>query len=238
MKKALIYVWLIVCTAASGAAQTRPRAKGATPRPAAKTHSKTLAKPLGAADTAKGVVAGRIYTNAKLGFEITFPDTWLIPGADFEDHMKSQGFDLSLRAPDSLNASGKASVNAALKRVTLLLTAYRSMPGTADNAIMRISLEDLTAAPQIKDAVDYFDAMRASFKTLKLPADFKFSETQAERLGNMQFGYLDTSTRAGKKRSYATVRRGFAVMFTLSYSSNEDLGAMRRVLEEGNFNLK
>ena len=77
--------------------------------------------------------------------------------------MKSKGFDLSLKAPDSLPPSSRAKINRALQRVTVLLTAYRSMPGTADNAIVRISVEDLAANPQIKDAVDYFDAMRALF---------------------------------------------------------------------------
>ncbi|MEP6946499.1 MAG: hypothetical protein ABJA02_11325 [Acidobacteriota bacterium] len=186
----------------------------------------------------KGTVAGRTYTNTKFQFEITFPDTWLIPGDDFEGFMKSQGYDLSLKAPDTLTTAGKATINAALKRVSILMTAYRSMPGTADNAIMRVSVENLSGNPQIKDAVDYFDAMRASFKTLKLPADFHYSETQAEQLGTMQFAYLDATSKAGKKRMYATVRNGFAILFTLSYSSDADLATMRRVLDEGNFDLK
>lgn len=212
-------------------AQTKPKPK---PRTAPKLVAKTDAKP----SIDRGKVAGRTYTNSTFGFEITFPDTWLIPGDDFEAYMKKQGFDLGLKAPDSLPPASKAKVNSALKRVHILLTAYRSMPGSTDNAIVRISVEDLTANPQIKDAVDYFDAVRGMYKTMKLPADFKYGETGAEKLGSMQFGYIDTTSKAGRKRMYATVRSGFAILFTLSYTSDTDLETLRGVLAGGKFSLK
>ena len=185
-----------------------------------------------------GTVSGRTYTNGTFNFEVTFPDTWLIPDSDFEAYMKKQGFDLSLKAPDSLPPASKTVLNKAIKRVDILLTAYRSMPGSADNGIVRISVEDLSANPQIKDAVDYFDAIRAMYATMKLPADFKYSETQAEKLGSKQFAYLDASSSAGKKRMYATVRNGYAIMFTLSYDKAADVETFREILEGGNFNLK
>jgi len=154
-----------------------------------------------------GNVTGRTYTNTTFGFEVTFPDTWLIPDSDFEAYMKKQGFDLGLKAPDSLPPSSRFTVNQAIKRVSVLLTAYRSMPGSADNAIVRISVEDLGANPQIKDAVDYFDAIRAMYATMKLPPDFKYSETQAEKLGSKQFGFLDVLfSRRAAKFSGAIVR--------------------------------
>lgn len=180
---------------------------------------------------------GRTYTNASLGFRLTFPSNWMIPDKDFEATMKKQGFDLSLKAPDTLPPVTRAQVNRAVQNVEVLLTAYRSMPGSAENAIVRISIEDLTPHPQIRDAVDYFDAIRASFESMKLPEDMKYSETQAERLGAMQFGFLDVSNKAGKKRMYATVRDRRAVQFTLSYTRDEDLETFRRVLAEGDFKV-
>jgi hypothetical protein len=101
-----------------------------------------------------------------------------------------------------------------------------------------VSAEDLILKPQVRDAVDYFDLMRAMFSTMKLPADFKYSETEAEQLGRHQFAFLDISTNAGKKRMYATVRNRTAIMFTLSYTSDDDLQTLRRVLTVGNFSLK
>ena len=185
-----------------------------------------------------GVVDGCTYTNETFNFQVTFPDKWLIPGYDFESYMKKQGFDLGLKAPDSLSTNSQATINQAIKRVNILLTAYRSMPGATDNAIVRISVEDLTANPQIKDAVDYFDAIGATYAAMKLPADFKYSAAKAEKLGAKQFAFLDTSADAGKKRMYATVRKGYAIMFTISYTKDDDLQTLRHVLEQGNFTLK
>ena len=226
MRKFVAIIFVTLFFTAFLSAQTKPKPK---PR-------STPIKDIPSVD--KGTVAGRTYTNRTFKFEVTFPDTWLIPGDDFEAYMKKQGFDLALKAPDSLPPVSKAKVDHAIKNVQILLTAYRSMPGETDNAIVRISVENLVLNPQIKDAVDYFDAIRSGFALMKLPGDFKYSETQAEQLGAMQFGYLDTSTNAGKKRMYATVRDGFAIMFTISYSKDADLQTLRSVLEQGNFRLK
>lgn len=184
-----------------------------------------------------GRISGRTYTNTVYGFEITFPDTWLVPDRDFEAFMKSQGHDITLKAPDNIRGAGKIQINRALENVKILVTGYRAMPGMADNAIMRAAAEDLRTTPHVKDAVDYFDLMRSQFALMKLPADFKYSETQAEKLGVKQFAFIDTSSNSGKKRMYATVRNGFAIMFTLSYTKLEDLATMRQILAGGNFTL-
>ena len=194
--------------------------------------------PVDVVTDANGAVSGKTYTNSVYGFRITFPDTWLIPGSDFEDTMKSQGYDISLKTPDSLKGASKIQLDRSLEKVKVLVTAYRSLPGAADNAIMRVAVEDLTMTPQVKDAVDYFDLMRSQFAVIKLPADFKYSETQAEKLGAKQFAYLDTSSTAGKKRMYAMVRNGYAILFTLSYTKAEDLAMMRQILAGGDFRIQ
>lgn len=214
MRRTVFIVGIILLSASFGFAQ-----KAKPKKPSAK--SKAAAKP----KVDMGTVSGRTYTNKTFGFEITFPDTWLIPDSDFEAYMKQKGFDVSLKIPASMP-------------VTVLMTAYRSMPGTPDNAIARISVEDLKAQPQIKDAVDYFDAVRAGFLKVKLPADFKYSETQAEKLGTSQFGYIDTSIGKDKRRLYAVIRNRSAILLTLSYSQAEDLETFRQVIAQGNFALK
>ena len=216
---------------------------GFAQKPASKPSPKKLpaAVPVKAdmrATSELGNVSGRTYSNTVHGFRIAFPDTWVIADRDYEDVVKSKGFDISLKAPENLSGPAKLQVEKALENVKLLVTAYRSSPGSTDNAILRVSVEDLRTVPAVKDAVDYFDLMRSQFAVMKLPADFKYSETQAEKLGAKQFAFLDTSSTAGKKRMYATVRNGFAIMFTLSYTRPEDIATMRQILATGNFALK
>lgn len=231
----LLCLFSVVADAQRPRARSKPKAKPAeipAVVPVDKDFQDTVI------DDGYGAVSGRTYTNRELGFALEFPDTWLIPGRDFEEHMRSQGFDLSLKAPDGISRTNKIQMERALERVKVLVTAYRSMPGSENNAIMRVSVEDLSMVPAVKDAVDYFDLMRSQFAVMQLPPDFKYSETQAEKLGSRQYAFLDTSASSGKKRMYATVKNGTAIMFTLSYSKAEDLETMRRILSGANLALK
>lgn len=226
-----IFVVLFILASFVSAQQRRTVRK-----PAVKTAA--ALKPVPAALPFRGSVSGRTYTNPTFNFEITFPDTWLIPGADFEAKMKAQGYDISLKPPKAASPLEQAKLNASVKNVTMLMTAYRSMPGSTENAIVRVAVEDLRTTPQVKDAVDYIDLLRQTYKFVKMPADYKYSATDAEKLGKKQFAFLDTSSSAGKTRLYATVRNGFAILFTLYYNSDEDLTTFRNILAEGNFALK
>jgi len=183
----------------------------------------------------QATVSGKTYRNETYNFQLTFPDTWLIPENYLEDNILEHGYEL--KKADS-PAGAQAKIDQNLDNIKILLTAYHPVPGTKEKSIVRVSVEDLSANPAVKDAVDYFDLMRENFKAMKLPVDFKYSETQAEKLGKRQFAFLDTTSKAGKKRLYATVRNGSALMFTLSYKSETDLQTFRQILSDGNFRLK
>lgn len=195
----------------------------------------TVAAPKAGVDP--GILSANIYTHIGLGFDITFPASWVIPGLDTEKYWKEKGYELrpKLNQNDPKQA---ANIRRFEKQVTLLLTAYRSAIGTPKNAILLVSAEDLSTNPKVKDAVDYFDLMRAQLGTMKLPPDYEYSVTQAERLGAMQFGFLDITTAKEKKRLYATVRDGYAIILAFTYHEAADLAAFRRILEEANFSLK
>ncbi|MBX3280950.1 MAG: hypothetical protein KF756_00580 [Acidobacteria bacterium] len=227
---AAIFV-LLLCVS-SGFSQKRP---GATKKLPASipvkdgTETREAVKKLDS-----GSVTGRSYINPTLSFQVTFPDSWLIPGPDFDEYMKSSGFDLHTVNSEALGPLAKKQFS---KNVTVLLTAYRSMPGTPDNAFVLIAAENISSVPQIKDAVDYMDAVRQSLVNAKLPPGFKVGETSAEKLGAMQFAFLDTSSGVQKRRLYATVRQGYAVLFTVAYLKDEDLATARDVLAKGDIFL-
>jgi hypothetical protein len=165
------------------------------------------------------------------------PEDWFIAGPDFEQIVKENGFDLSVKQPQNVAPRSGTVAAKPTRHADILMTAFRSDPESKGNAVLRVTAEDLKPNPQIRDAVDYFDAITAAYMTITLP-DFKYSATKAEQLGAKQFAYIDTSSTAGKKRMYATVRNGFAIMFTLSYTSDNDIETLRQILAKGNFALK
>lgn len=185
------------------------------------------------AQTGATGINGQTYTNAELRFRIMFPDDWQIKSSGHGE----KATDIGLEAPETIDRASRVQINRSLQRVRVLLTAQRLPAGASDAAFMQILAEDLSLNPQIKDAVDYFDAIRSQYSVMRLPSDFKYSETDAERLGKMQFAFLDTETSAGKKRMYATVRRGVAIVFILSYSKPDDLKSFRDILAKGDLNL-
>jgi hypothetical protein len=217
-----------------------PSIPRAAPSPKAENTPAILPRAAALPDTATGATASSnfIYRNTEFGFQISLPADWKIAGDDVGEYLRTQGFDLSLKAPDDLTNVNKVAINRALRNVTVLLTALHSSEGSKDGAILRVSAEDLTSVPQVNDAVDYFDLMRSQFSKMKLPADFRYSETQAERLGKRQFAFIETASAAGKKRLYATVIGRHAIMFTLSYRTDRDLQAMRQILAASEFNIK
>ena len=209
-------------------AETKPEAKSDVPE------SEASVKPT----IFKGEIVGNTYTNKIYNFEITLPENWILPGEEFEKIAREQGINLNMETPKATDPKIQPKLNQMKNNISVLFNAFKYESGTDKNAFLRVSVEDLQDLPQVKDAVDYFDLMRETYKNIKLPADFKYSETQAERLGKWQFGFLDTSNKAGKKRMYATVRNGYALMLTLTYKSEEDLAALKSVLAAGNFRLK
>ncbi len=174
-----------------------------------------------------GKVADRTYSNSRFEFEVTVPENWYIAGNDFEKVVRAHGHDLSI---DPLTTKSA-------RQIDVLLTAFRSDTGR-HGAVLRVTAEDLRANPQIRDAVDYFDAITAAYSTSKLPPDFSYSATKAERLGPYQFAFLDTASNSGRKRLYATVIKQSAIMFTLSYTNDDDLQTLKKMLANGKFPRK
>jgi hypothetical protein len=170
---------------------------------------------------------------------------WLVVDDKVLATAKTKGFDLDLKPPKAANPLVQSQLEAAFKRVTVLVSAYRSPPGTADNAVIYVAVEDvrnLNTNRPVKDAVDYIDLIRSTYQSTyqlaKEPPDFEYSETQAEKLGRREFAYLDTASKEGKSRLYVTVRGGYAIIFSLNYSSEADLATFRDVLARADFSLK
>lgn len=183
----------------------------------------------------RGTVSGHTYTNKTFGFGITFPEAWFIPDEEYE---KNNGVYLGLKPPVGSDEKSQKLVDTALSRVTLMLSVYKYLPEMEDNTVLRVAVEDLNTQSQIKDAVDYIDAVRQMYANSKLPSEVQYSETQAEKLGSHQFAYIDLNTPDGKTRMYVTVRNRFAILFKISYSDERDLQTFRAVLATGNFSLK
>lgn len=189
----------------------------------------------------RGSVAGGVYKNTFLGFTIPVPDSWTIATSEFTAYMTQKGVDISPKPPKAADPLSQKTVDTNFKRLNILLTAYRSLPGSPQNAMMRIAAEDvrkLNTNRPVNDAVDYVDLMRSQLHSVQMPASYRYSDTQAEKLGPNQYAYIDTEDSQGKTRIYVTVRKGYAILFSINYIADEDLETFRDILARADFALK
>jgi hypothetical protein len=57
-------------------------------------------------------------------------------------------------------------------------------------------------------------------------------------LGTHQFAYIDSEDKTQKTRVYVTIRRGYAILFSLNYSVDTDLETFRDTLARADFSIK
>jgi hypothetical protein len=214
MRKLFFLLILTFCFTATFYAQ--PKTKPTSPK-----KPKAEKKPQPTIDF--GEIVDRSYTNFFFGFKLTFPEYWFVNTVENDEDLKKVKLNFDVATP---------------KNTKNILTSFKFQEKIGVNSVFRISVEDLDDFPKIKDAVDYLDAMRQTFTFSKLPKDFKYSETKAEKVGEMQFAYLDISSDKGTKRLYATVKHNFAIVFTLTYEKENDLQEMKRIIADGDFEYK
>lgn len=181
-----------------------------------------------------GKLSFNTYTNDFFQLKFEFPAGWLVGDHILEEQLR-QISQAEIRAQ---NPQMQGSVKQAVDRVTLLLGGYKAMPGTPENASLRVAVENLRTLPQVKTGKDYFATLLNTFKAVKMPADFKYSEIKTEMLDNLPLDYMEVSSGNNKKRMYAFVRKGYAVLITISYYEDADFESLRQVLSGADLDYK
>jgi len=232
-----ILIALAMAASLAGFSQTKTVRKAAPPRPSSPPAAKS--QPTGS--VSQGTITGGVYKNSSLSFSFPLPDAWTVATPEFATYMKQKGVDISPKPPKAADPASQAKVDTNFKRLNVLLTTYRALPGSPQNSMIRVAAEDvrhLDTNRPVKDAVDYVDLMRAQLGAVRMPAGYKYSDTQAEKLGPNQFAYIDTLDNEGKTRIYVTVRKGYATLFSLNYVADDDLETFRDLLARASFALK
>jgi hypothetical protein len=96
--------------------------------------------------------------------------------------------------------------------------------------------EKVEDAP-IRTGTDYLAYARRAMELSRLP--YSFGAISAETLGGKSFGTMDVEVNVGQspvKQSYhATVMKGHALVFILSYRDEKDFRSEKQILESVRF---
>ncbi|HEX8733936.1 MAG TPA: hypothetical protein VF721_01345 [Pyrinomonadaceae bacterium] len=182
-----------------------------------------------------GGFEGSTYKNKFFGLKIEIPEKWVIQESEVNKAIKQTGSEMV----KGKTAQTEKALDAAFQRLTVLFTASKDILGMGNNAIMILSAEKAPATVPYRSGKDYLRLNLDSFKRVQLPPDFKYSETiNSEKLGNETFYSLDIQRSGFKQRFYATARKGYALFFTLSYMTDEDLETIKGIIRNSDFAWK
>ena len=231
MKKLTVLLPLIVLLALN--IQVFPQKRKTSP-PKSKTITATA--PKSTQTIAKkdffGFVEGNAYKNKFFGLKLTIPENWLIQESQFNTELKRIGSEMVT----AKNAATQKAFDEAMQQVVILLSGSKDIVGMENNALMVFSAEKKSPLLQIRNGEDYLRLTIQSFKKIRLPADFKYSENiESENFGGETFYSLDVGRDNYKQRLYATYRKGYTLFFTLVYFNENDLETIKEALRKSDF---
>lgn len=182
-----------------------------------------------------GRIEGRVYLNEYFGLKITLPESWIAQESAVGDAIKKKGAEMVKGKTAAVDKEFDKAVN----RTLTLFTTSKDILGMADNAILAVSAEAPAPLVQFRNGTDYLRLSLQSMKSLQLPPDFKYSEEiKSESLGRETVPYIQIERQGYHQRIYVIQRKGYAVLFTLTYISDEDLGTMREMISTADLSWK
>lgn len=182
-----------------------------------------------------GILRQNTYTNDFFEIKIEFPFGWLVG----DNMLESQLMEIKKQSIQAVNPKDQKSLTAAMNRVVPLLGGYRVLPGSsAENSSLRIVVESLATAPDIKTSRNYLSKVLSSINIVKMPEGFIVSEIKEEEINGKKINYIETKYLTSQKRNYVMLKKGFAVLITIDSYNQEDFDELHKVLREADLDYK
>jgi hypothetical protein len=178
-----------------------------------------------------GTVRDSTYTNKYFGMQVHIPDSWQVQDNEATRALIERGRDLAVGDDKNLDAMIRASE----QRSLTLLSVFKFAPGAPVdfNPSFFCVVERIDGLPGIKKGSDYLFHVRKGLAASKIAPTFE-KEIYDTTLAGGEFGVLETKLAVGKleirQKYYATILKGYALSFIVSYSSNEELRVQNEML--------
>ncbi|MBW8034250.1 MAG: hypothetical protein FVQ79_00865 [Planctomycetes bacterium] len=183
-----------------------------------------------------GTVEGSVYRNEYFGLSISFPSGWSIQDQETQKELMDIGTKLAAGDDENLEAVIKASE---LQSVNLV-AAFEHPLGApvASNPSLMCIAEKVRHVPGIKRGSDYHFHFRKLLESSAIDVSFP-RETSTEKIGGVDFDvmYIEALT-AGviiQQKQYAAISKGYALLLTITYTTDEEKASLQKLLESVTF---
>jgi hypothetical protein len=179
-----------------------------------------------------GRFEGSVYHNDYLGLTIALPGNWSIEDPQLVKQTARTGGQMLAGNSENLQAVLKEGEQGTVQ----LFNAFKYLPGSpvADNPYIYACAQDVSRSPGVQTGGDYLFHARRFLEAGQLKFTFP-REVYTEKLGGQEFQVMTAELvipPAGKmsQEHFATVRKGYAVVFTLSFWTEEERTELRSIL--------
>ncbi len=183
-----------------------------------------------------GTIENSTYQNSYFGLSIKIPSDWNVQ--DQAARQKLMELGTNIVAGDDKNL--KAVVKASELQTVNLFAAFKypvGKPVDFNPSILCIA-EQVRHMPGIKRGKDYL--LQGKKLLESSPMEISFAEdTYTEKLGEMDFDVMTSEIRLGgqiiKQAQYAAIDKGYALMFAISFTNDEEKTILNGILESAQF---
>ena len=179
-----------------------------------------------------GTFKDSVYRNKYFGLTLTVPSEWSIQ----DQESRQQIMDRGVKMVGGEDKNLKAAIKASELQTVNLLTAFKHPVGTPVSFNPNISCvaERVRHMPGIKRGKDYLFHSRRLLESSQMDVSFP-RDISAEELGGANFDVMYTEMAlAGmtvRQKYYATVVKGYALAFVVSFTTEEEEAALQSILE-------
>jgi hypothetical protein len=178
-----------------------------------------------------GTIENSVYKNKYFGLTISIPAEWSIQDQESLQRIMKTGTEVVAGEDKNL----KAVIKAAELQTVNLFFAFKHPLGTpvAFNPSIACVAERISQMPGIKRGKDYHFHARKLFESSQMDVSFP-RDISTDKLGDVDFDIMyvqmELPGNTVQQEYYATVMKGYALTFVVSFTNEEDKAVLGEVL--------
>jgi hypothetical protein len=187
-------------------------------------------------DPAEGEIDGRNYTNKYFGFRIAFPEGWFV----LNDVGKAEAKERAKTVIKPLGSMDKQALDQAVERTFHMLFVRQYVDATPERpSAILVVMGELLSVMNLSP-LQYAQAMKSVMMTRSTIKVEPVGDITTERLAGEESARLMVKVAApggieAKQEYYVTIRRGYAVVFLLTYVDEEQHALLAESLNSVTF---
>jgi len=183
-----------------------------------------------------GMIRHSVYQNEYFGLSVPLPPEWIAQDQEARRKLQESGGKIVAGDDKNLQAAVKASE---MTTVNLLAVLKHPMDTPVPfNPNLICVAERVDHIPEIKKGTDYLFQSKRLLETGQLKVSFP-GEIYTESIDGREFGVMHVEIampgRTVSQKYLATIMKGYALTFIISFSTNEEETALHNILKTMTF---